>query len=353
MLISTKRYVITTNKQNAYRFRVATAGIDWSLYYNNPIMLYMHFRATGQHEKEVKALGNVREIEIDDEGVVTGRLYFNDKYPFAVEMYEGYENGTYNMLSIGVEPIELSDDPSVMEPGQLYATITKSIAKEISCVDIGANSEAVGVALYDASGKIITLSDKSLEALTNNSQIFNMKLVTLSAPAILTLLKLGDTASETEAVSAIQNLVTLSATQGTTIEQLKSDKLAIESEKTELETKLADQATVMLTDKVESLVQGAVDDRKITKDEKDGYITLATSNYEQVEKILGAKTGSPTVNDRLKNSGDEKKDDLAKLCDKSYDELFESGELNQVKLASPDNYKRIFKAKFNREPNNV
>lgn len=333
MLKSTQRYIITTNDLNSFRFRILTDGLDWKLYKKNSILLFMHYRATGINTSEYKALGSVREIEIDDNGVVTGRLYFNDKYPPAVEMYDAYENGTYNMLSIGVEPIELSDDPEHMLPGQCGCTVTKGIVKEISCVDIGANTEACAVVLYDPSGKMITLSDQSLKSLIpSKTEKVNMKLLTLSAPALLAILKLADTATEAEANMAIQNLVTLADSQATTIQTLTGEKKEADDKAVKLETDLAAQVKLALDGKIETLVQGAIDNRKITADQKQHFVGLAATSYDSVEKILNGMTGTPTVKSQLsEDKGDKSAMRIAELVKLSFDVLFNNGGLAELK----------------------
>lgn len=329
---------------NAYKFRVFTEGLDWKLYFNNPIMLWMHFRASGRDEKEVKPLGNVREIEIDlKTGEVTGRLYFNDLYPYAVEVYNMYENGTMNMLSLGVEPTEWSEDPDQMEPGQLYASITKGIVKEISCVDIGANAEAYGVALYDASGSQISLSDSSAikNLLTPQIQNSNMKLTTLSAPAILTLLKLSDAATESEAVQAIQKLVTLADTQAGEITTLKSEKKQAEDDLTALKT-LSDN------EKITTLANSGVG-TKYTKDAVPGLIKLATADYDTTKAHIEAMPAFKSLSDSFQDNN-ERDPELTELCKKTFIELFHLGKAEAVKLGAPDEYKRIYKAHYGRDP---
>jgi hypothetical protein len=158
MLKTKKRYVITSNALNSQGFRILSEGIDWSEYNNNPIMLYMHYRATGQNKDEVRVIGNVRELQTDKNGVVTGQPYFNEKYPFAVDLFNDYEAGSYNMFSLAAQPLEWSTAPEHLLPNQLLGTVIRSIAKEISCVDIGSNPEAFGAVLYDKSGSLIKLS---------------------------------------------------------------------------------------------------------------------------------------------------------------------------------------------------
>lgn len=346
MLKTTKRYVITTNAVNAYKFRLLSLGLDWSLYDNNPIMLYMHRRATGQNKDEVQPLGNVREIEYDEAtGEYTGRLYFNPKDPFAVSVYEMYENGTMNMLSIGFEPVEMSEDPELMEPGQLYATITKAIVKEISCVDIGANAEACGVALYDASGKLITLSDTTtlktfFKPLTT---VESMKITTLAAPAILIALKLDENTTEAAVFSKITDLVTLADTQGKTIQTLTQ-------EKTKVETDLAELVKLSNAEKITALVDGAVNDRKITEGQKAKWMKLAEGDFENAKSLLDDMAGSPAL-DKALHTGNESGDpEMKTLAAKSYDELFLSGEIMKLQAGAPEEFKRIYKAKFGKDP---
>ncbi len=170
MLKTTKRYVITTNALNSKGFRILSEGIDWTDYNNNPILLYMHYRPTGADKNEIRAIGNVRDIQTDSNGVVTGQLYFNDKYDFAVSIFEGYENGTYNMLSLCAQPLESSDKPEHILAGQTLPTVSKCKAKEISCIDIGSNGEAIGVELCDTAGNIIKLSDALKVNLQTNTK---------------------------------------------------------------------------------------------------------------------------------------------------------------------------------------
>lgn len=167
MLKTSKRYVINTNTVNNYGYRVISEGIDQTDYNNNPIMLWMHYRPTGESRDEVLCLGSVKEIMIDKQGTMTGQPYFDDSDTFAVSIYNKYENGTYNMLSLLAQPIEASTEPKDMIDGQTGPTFTKSKLKEISCVDIGGNPKAHGVALCDANGSIIRLADFQIKPVTN------------------------------------------------------------------------------------------------------------------------------------------------------------------------------------------
>ena len=165
MLKTTKRYVVNSNAVNNYGFRVLSDGIDQSQYNNNKVMLWLHYRPTGSNKHEVLALGYVDDLKIDKAGVMDGQPYFDDTDDFAKGIYNKYENGTYNMFSLCALPLEVSMEPADMLPGQTGPTITKSLLKEISAVDIGGNPDAYGVELCDEAGNLIKLSDGNFETL--------------------------------------------------------------------------------------------------------------------------------------------------------------------------------------------
>lgn len=160
MLTTSKRYVVNTDNLNSYKFRVLTAGIDLSQYKNNPVLLFMHQRPTGISRNEVLGLGNAIDLQFENDNRLTCRLSFDDKDDFAVSIYNKYESGVYNMLSPALIPLEETMDAKMMLPGQVGPTVTKSLLKEISCVDIGANPEAYACELYDRNGNLISLSDR-------------------------------------------------------------------------------------------------------------------------------------------------------------------------------------------------
>ena len=338
MLKTTKRYVLTTNSLNSQGFRMLSEGLLWDLYYNNSVMLYMHYRPTGANKDEVRALGNVREIEFDADGTPTGRLYFNDKYDFARDIYEGYENGTYNMVSIGVLPLEWSDAPEDLLPGQLYPTVKSGIVKEISCVDIGSNSEALGVALYDEKGGIITLSDNlKIQPLKNDK----MKLITLTAETA-GLLLLADGSTPTDAHTAIQGLVTLADRLKTENTTLKTDKETAEAGKVESEKKYNDLVKLHSEEKLTSLVDGAVADGRITADQKPDFVKLS---FDVAEPILNKLPKNPSIISQLEAETSKATidPDYLKL---SYSELDKANKLVKLKAENLDLFKTKFKEAY-------
>ncbi|MDB5029721.1 hypothetical protein [Mucilaginibacter sp.] len=154
---TTKRYVITTSALNCYSYRILSDGVDFSQYINNPILLWMHQRASGNTKDQILPLGRVVEIRRDGDAW-TGQPEFDENDTFAMSIFAKYEAGVLNMLSIGAIPVEISDDPKYMLAGQTNPTVVKCKVTDVSCVDIGGNAQALPVQLFDVTGKLIALS---------------------------------------------------------------------------------------------------------------------------------------------------------------------------------------------------
>lgn len=324
---STKRFVISTEAENSLGFKVRTTGIDLADFNKNPLLLWMHQRPKGERADEILPLGYWDDIEIKN-GEITGVPVFDDSDDFAMKIYNKVENGTIKMASAGLKPVQFleSADGKWLE---------KSSLQEASLVDIGSNKEALAVALYNDDNELVKLADFNQTFNINKQK--DMKLIQLSAAAVLPLLKLKEDAGEAEAQVAIQNLVTLAETQ-------KNEILTLKDEKKELQDKIDLQEKEDKKTKAEELVNLAEQERKITKDEVPHYIKLAEADYETTKSILDAKKATPTVASQMGkgNSADE----LVKL---SWKELEEKQKLVQLKESNLDAFKEKFKEEFGTE----
>jgi len=140
---------------------VLSDGVDFSQYINNPILLWMHQRANGINKDQILPLGRVVEIRREGDAW-TGQLEFDENDTFAMSVYNKYEAGVLNMISLGAIPLEISDDPKFMLSGQQNPTVIRCLVTDISCVDIGGNPQSLPVQLYDAGGNRIALSFTSV-----------------------------------------------------------------------------------------------------------------------------------------------------------------------------------------------
>lgn len=162
MMKINQRFVLSDESVNKQGFRVITSGIDLEQFRKNPVMLWMHFRATGSSVHEVLPLGYWADIEIIN-NALTAIPVFDDSDTFAMNIANKVKSGTIKMASAGLNPVEWSSDEKMKVQGQSQNTLLKSILVEASIVDIGANNKALSAALFDSSGATLSLSDISKE----------------------------------------------------------------------------------------------------------------------------------------------------------------------------------------------
>lgn len=325
---SSKRFPISTEAKNSYGFRVKTTGVDLTEFNNNPLLLWMHKRPKGERQDEILPLGYWTDIEVRD-GQITGVPMFDESDPFAMKIYNKVENGTIKMASAGLKPGEFEEID-----GEKW--LIKSSLQEGSLCDIGSNSESLAIALYNDNDEIINLAQFNEQFNINKTQ--TMKTIQLTE-ATSTLLKLKDGADAADAHVAILELVTLSKNQETEIATLKSEKKELQDK-----VDLADKDSAK--NKVIALVDKAVEDRKITADQKDSLVTLGEKDETALTTYLGTLKAAPLVTTKL-SQGEEKDDSLLKL---SWDELDKSNKLITLKEQNPEAFKEKYKDKFGSEP---
>jgi hypothetical protein len=249
-----KEVVISNSTLNSRGFRVLTSGIDINQYRRNPILLWMHNRAYRGTTDEVLPIGRIENLRIDDDNLI-GTPVFDEADDFAKKIKAKWDSGTLKMVSAGLDEIEISEDVSVLVPGQRRATVTKSKLIEVSIVDIGANDDAL---VFYKEGKMLNLSsipdsliipEIVLQNNLNNQKNENeMKTVALK-------LGLPETATEAEILSKIGNL------------QLAAQ--SAEALQKEVE-KQRDKA-------IEGEVDSAIKLKRITADKKEHFVTLGKS----------------------------------------------------------------------------
>ena len=324
---SSKRFTISTEAKNSHGFRVRTEGVDLTDFRKNPLLLWMHQRPKGERSDEILPLGYWADIEVKD-GKITGVPMFDESDPFAMKIYNKVENGTIKMASAGLKPGTFKTEGA-------DKWLWNSSIQEGSLCDIGSNKEALGVALYNEENELVKLADFEQTFKTKSN---TMKSLELPADAVLPLLKLNEGANAADAHEAILKLVTTSNNQAIEIVTLKQEKTDLKKELDDL--KKADEST-----KITALVDKAVEDRKITADQKDSMIKLAESNYDSAKSYLESLTPAPTVASQTGKGGDAAKE-LMKL---SWQELDAQGKLIQLKEENFEGFKEKFKEEFKTE----
>lgn len=312
--------VITDSTVNNYGFRLLTEGGDISQYERNNILLFMHNRPWRGTKDDILAIGNVVNLRKEGDKLL-GDLEFDEAEEFAKKIMDKWDAGIYKMVSPGVEPIEFSDDPQYLLPGQKRSTVTKWRLEEISVVDIAGNDNAI--ALYN-NGKLIKLSDAEnndfipeITKIENNlnPETNNMKTIAIK-------LGLGEAATETEILNSISDL------------QSKAGKVTVLEQEKE---------TITLAG-ITSSVEKAIAEKRITADKKEHFITLGkTSGIKVLDETLSMiqVVGKPT--DVILGKG------APEVGNKKFMELSEEERITLRKENTPE-YIKLFKAEYGFEP---
>ena len=129
-----KRIRLTNERVNSYGFRLLTSGGDLEQYQRNPVFLYMHERG--------KVIGYLKDLKVENDEV-TGEPVFDEATELSRQCKKQFEVGSLRMVSVGVQPIEVSDAKELLLEGQTRPTVTKWKLVEVSLVDIGANDDAI------------------------------------------------------------------------------------------------------------------------------------------------------------------------------------------------------------------
>ncbi len=311
---------VSNDSLNSYGFRTLTSGCDDSLYQQNPILLFQHTRPWRGSKDEVLPIGILTDIKIEG-NEISALPAFDTDDKFAMKVAKKWEKGVYNMCSVGFDPVATTEEPDKLLPGQKYATVEKWLWLETSIVDIGANRDSLAL---HRDGQRIELSSEGdiptelISKLDNTNKPENMKSIALA-------LGLKEDATEAEILTA-----------------LNAQKSAL----ADAQTKLADIDAAKKTAEVNALVDKALADKKIVDAEKEHYLKLANADFDSTKALLDSKEPFKPVGEQL---GDHKPDteDLAKL---SWDEIYRSGKLPQLK-EDKELYKLKFKEKFGADPN--
>lgn len=331
-----KTFVLSDDSLNTYGFRTLTDGIDIAQFEKNPIMLFMHNRPYRGTTEEYSVIGRWENIRKED-GKLLADAVFDMNDAFAKTIADKVENDFLRMASLGFQPIEYSESAEHLLPGQRYATVTKSIAKEGSIVDLGANNNALALcdvpAIYDHSEQLVTLSagSNAIIPLIKNSKNNHMELKEL-----FPLFQLSESATSEQAIAAVKKLHT--------------DFVKLQGDFNTQNTELTALKQAAVTDKIEKLVNDAADAKKITDAEKPHYLKLAAADFESTEAVLKAMKPYESIEQQLKDNNTPEAIELAELVKLSGDTLFNDGKLDRLKALSPAHYKLKYKEAFGEEP---
>lgn len=306
-----KRIRLTNERVNSYGFRLLTSGGDLEQYQRNPVFLYMHERG--------KVIGYLKDLKVENDEV-TGEPVFDEATELSRQCKKQFEVGSLRMVSVGVQPIEVSDAKELLLEGQTRPTVTKWKLVEVSLVDIGANDDAI---VMQDNGMVIELGKDGnclLPLLSNNP----INQTTMDLKKLALQLGLPETADEATVLAKIAELQKEAGASVTL--KAENDKL-----------KLAGITT---------LVDKAITEKKITVENKEHFLNLGkTIGAEELEKTLAAMSPNVKLSGIISHQGG------SSAQQGSYTKLSEvpEAELLTMRQADPATYKRLFKAEYGYE----
>lgn len=136
-------FVIADEKVNRKKWRMLLGGLSLENFEKNPV-------ACVQHDTWRPSIGRWENLRVEG-GELKGTLVFDTNDPEAVKLYWKYKDGYMSAVSLHILPLEESDAPELLLPGQVYPTITKSELLEVSVVTLPGNANAVKLLNLDGS----------------------------------------------------------------------------------------------------------------------------------------------------------------------------------------------------------
>jgi hypothetical protein len=283
------------------------------------------------HIREDGVVVRWEDLRVDGDKIF-GKPVINLSNPRGQQTVDEIENGFLNGASVGkMVVLEYSDDPALKLPGQAGITVTKWYPRECSLVDIPGNLDSLS--LFDKDDNPINLSDFS------KPKIQSMKQFVLTA-AQLAALNLKDDADATAVGTAINDLVA----RANSAAQLTLENTAIKAAKEKADGDLVALKAQVAKDQVEALISAALADKRITVALGDKLKADYATNPDGLKTIVEALPKFQSVTEQIDKS--KQTGAVADLAAKSWDELFTTGKLEELKAKDPETFKTKFKAEF-------
>ena len=302
-----KEYCLTDNSVNVYGYRCLTEGFQADRF-KPAIGLLMHNRERGVAVKW-------EDLRFDGDKLWGKPVVNTTAFP---DLAQQIEDGFYDGASCGkIVALEWSDEPEMKIEGQTGITVTKWFPREISIVDIPGN--------YNALANLYDESDNVLMDLSDNKQVFNNNQNQNEMPDLnLTaehkkLLDLKDDATPDHVGVVLNDLV----------DKAKRTETA--------EKELADLKAETTIKEVNDILEKGMTNKKLTKDLSDKLRATYKDNPAGVKDLIDGMHAQQIVSS---TEGDEIPE---KYKGKSFNDLYLSGDLADVKKNYPEYFKTLKK----------
>lgn len=308
-----RRVRISNERLNSYGSRVLTSGMNVEQYNRNPVLLYMHERG--------QVIGYVKDLRVEGDEV-TGELMFDEATELSQRCKKQWEFGSLKMVSVGLDILELSEDPKLLVEGQTRPTISKSKLFEVSLVDIGANDDAI---VLQKDGVRIELGkDGGVELPLLHSNNNNQKTKQMDQEKLALQLGLPKDADEATITAKLAKLQAAGA---------------------EAET-LRQERDTLRAARIETLVNAAIAEKKIGEDKKQQFLDLGKKiGADELKQTFDAMSAQVKLSNIVTGGGAPSGGhaEYKKLSDVPSDEL------EKMREENPAQYKKLYKAEYGME----
>ena len=303
-----KEYCLTDNSVNVYGYRCLTEGFQMDRF-KPAIGLLMHNRERGVAVKW-------EDLRLDGDKLFGKPVINTTAFP---DLAQQIEDGFYDGASCGkIVALAWSDEPDMKLPGQTGITVTEWFPREISIVDIPGNYNALANLYDEADNVLMDLSDNKQHIINNQNQtqMPDLNLTTEHKK----LLDLKDDATTEHVGVVLADLVD----KAKRTDKAEKDLLDLKAETTGKE--------------VEAILTQGMTDRKVTKDLSDKLrVTYAGNPTGLKDLVDGMHAQVILVGSEVAGEIPEK------YVGKSFNDLYLSNDLADVKKNYPDFYKTLVK----------
>ena len=327
-----KEIVLTNESVNCYGYVTLTDGIDIEQYQKNPIILFMHERPMGFRDCKPMPIGMMANLRRDGDKLI-GTPVFDEEDEFACKIKSKFDRGFIRMASIGISITGIDDDPKNWKPGQTRPTVTHCKLTEVSIVDIGANDDALAI---DQNAELKVGDYVTLRYASDES------LKTLKTP-----LKMEQTQNHTQIVALMAAVLGMdgNVTEEELIRELKHTKA-----KADMTDALMEEAEKAQDEAIATLVNDAINDGRISKDNIETYTSIGKNvSVEALKTVLAAypkkaesgESRVESISAMLKTENGKNQETA-----QDWDTLFRAGKLEELKKNDPAKFDELYKQRF-------
>lgn len=304
-----KEFCLTDESVNVYGYRLLTSGLQLKRF--NPAIGYL------MHNREQGVAVRWEDFRIDADRLYAKPVVNTTRFP---DLVAEIEAGFYSAASVGkIVALEMDFDEKLMLDGQTGPTVTKWFPRESSIVDIPGNYSALAQ-LYDESDNILhDLNDR--ETFKNIKDVTKMNEINFTAEHLV-LLDLADNATGNQITTRLKDLVDKAK---------KADKA---------ESDLADLQAKVAKSEIADIIQKGKEAKKLTNELADKLTRDYEKNPEGLKDLVDSMPAQQLITENL---GDNNipSNLPEKYKGKTFNDLYVSGDLADLKANYPDYYQHL------------